>query len=192
WAIYCLVLGTVLIATISTRHSVWQEIRNKLNIKFNKKWHSLLFSILAALFFALFWVSSKYAFSLQSFASAFIWIRLGTFLMVLVLLIRKDWRQELRADLKKSAKNKNNRFVFFGTQALAAIGSILQSYAVSLGSVAIVISLQGLQYAVLLILTFIISWLNPKILKEDNSGKIVWQKVLAILLITLGLYFLVV
>lgn len=191
WAIYCLVLGTVLIAALSTRHSVLQEIKNKLNIRFKKQWHSLLFSVLASLFFALFWVASKYAYNTQSFASAFIWIRLGTFLAVLLLLVRKDWRKELKSDLKKSSKNKNNRFVFFGTQGLAALGSILQNYAVSLGSVALITSLQGLQYAVLLILTFLITLINPKILKEDSSAKIVFQKILAIILITLGLYFLV-
>ena len=162
-----------------------------MNVRFKKQWHSLLFSFLAALFFALFWVASKYAYNLQSFGSAFIWIRLGTFLAVLILLLRKDWREEIKADLKKSAKNKNNKFVFFGTQGLAAIGSTLQNYAVFLGSVALVTSLQGLQYAVLLVLTFIITLLNPKILKEDNSARVVWQKVLAIILITLGLYFLV-
>ena len=189
-AIYYLILGTLMIASISSRHSIWQEIKKIIGIKFSKKWQSLILSLISAFFFAAFWTSSKYAYNTQEFASAFIWIRLGTFLAVLVFLFRKNWRQEIKKDLKQSKKNKKSPLIFFGTQGLGAIGSILQNYAVALGSVALVTSLQGLQYAFILIFLFIISLFKPNIIKEDNSGKIILQKVLAIILIAIGLYFI--
>ncbi|MDD5749567.1 MAG: DMT family transporter [Patescibacteria group bacterium] len=189
-AIYYLVLGTLMIASISSRHSIWQEIKKALGIKLAQKWQSVFLSLVAAFFFASFWTASKQAYNLQDFGSAFIWIRLGTFAAVLVFLLKKNWRQEIKKDLKQSKKNKKSPLIFFGTQGLGAAGSILQNYAVALGSVALVTSLQGLQYAFILVFTFLITLFNPKILKEDNSALIVWQKILAIILIALGLYFI--
>ena len=77
-----------------------------------------------------------------------------------------------------------------GAQGFGALGTILQNYAVSLGSVALVTSLQGLQYGLLLVFTTIGSILLPKIIKEDMSKSIVIQKALSIILIGIGLYFL--
>ncbi|PLX26088.1 hypothetical protein C0580_00645, partial [Candidatus Parcubacteria bacterium] len=85
---------------------------------------------------------------------------------------------------------KNNIFVFLATQGLGATGSMLQNYAVSLGSVALVTSLQGLQYAFLLILTLLGTILLPKIIKEKITIKILTRKFVAIILIGIGLYFL--
>ena len=70
------------------------------------------------------------------------------------------------------------------------IGFLLQNYAIFLGSVALVNALQGVQYAFLLVLGGLISVFYPNLLKENISTKVVIQKLTAVLLISIGLYFL--
>jgi len=191
-AILFLILGTIVISSISVHHNIWFNIRRFLKIFDTNKWPAILTAIFSALFFALFWVGSKQVYNTQDFASGFIWIRLGTFVTVLFLLIRKSSRQEIFSEMKQGNKNKNNKFLVFGNQGLGALGGILQNYAVSIGSVSLVASLQGLQYALLLVLVTITTFLYPKILKEDYATKRIVKKILAIVLISIGLYFLVI
>ncbi len=189
-AIIYLILGTMIISAFSTRHSVWYEVKKFLHVHFEKRWYSILFSFIAAIFFALFWFGSKVAYNSQEFLSAFIWIRLGTFFAVLCLLLSRHNRQEIFKDLKKSKGKKQNKFIFLGTQAGGAIGSILQNYAVALGSVALVTSLQGLQYGLILAITYFITIFYPKVIKEKQSRKIMLYKVTAALLVALGLFYM--
>jgi drug/metabolite transporter (DMT)-like permease len=189
-AVSYLILGTMVISAISTRHSVWYEVKKFLHVHFEKRWHSILFSFISALFFALFWFGSKVAYNSQEFLSAFIWIRLGSFVAVVCLLISPHNRAEIARDLKKSKGKKQNKFIFIGTQLGGALGSILQNYAVALGSVALVTSLQGLQYGLILAFTYFITIFYPKIIKEKQSRKIMLYKVVASLLVALGLFYM--
>lgn len=191
-AIVLLVVGTIVISSISIHHNIWFNIRRFLNLLDDNQWPAILTSVFSALFFALFWVGSKEVYNTQDFASGFIWIRLGTLFTVLFLLIRKSSRNEIFSEIKKGNKNKGNKFVVFGTQGLGALGGILQNYAISLGSVSLVASLQGLQYGLLLVLVTITTFFYPKILREDYNRKRVIKKIVAIVLIALGLYFLVI
>ena len=185
-----MILGTIVISSISIHHNIWFNIRKFLKLSDSNKWPSIFTTIFSALFFALFWVGTKQVYNTQEFASGFIWVRLGTFVTVLFLLIRKSSRQEIFTEIRTGNKKKNNKFVYFGTQGMGALGSILQNYAVSLGSVALVTSLQGLQYALILIFTTVLTFFYPKIIKEDYSKKRLIKKIVAICLISLGLYFL--
>ena len=189
-AIVFLVGGTIVISLINPERTIWFKVKEWFYIPSPKQTKSIFLSLLSALCFALYWVGSKHAFNNQEFLSALSWIRLGTFLAVLFLIIRKKDRQEIKKDLLKSNQKKQNKFIFFGAQGLAAIGSILQNYAIALGSVVLVTSLQGLQYALVLIFTSILSIFLPKIIKENQSRKIIIQKIAAIILIGLGLYFI--
>lgn len=189
-AILFLVAGTVIISLVSTKRTIWFKVKEWFHTPNNKQSKSVLLSLLAAFCFALYWVGTKYAFNNQEFFSALIWIRLGSFLAVLILILKKKDRQDIKNDLLKSNQKKQNKFIFFGAQGLAAAGSILQNYAVALGSVVLVTSLQGLQYAFILIFTYLLSLFFPKIIKEDQSKKVIFNKIIAILLIGLGLYFI--
>lgn len=189
-AVLLLVAGTVLISLINAEKTIWIRVREWFHKPASQQTKSILLSLLAALFFSLYWVGTKYSFNNQEFLSALIWIRLGSFLAVLFLIIRKKDRKEIKKDLFQSNKKKQNKFIFLGTQGLAAVGSILQNYAVSLGSVVLVTSLQGLQYAFVLILSSSLSLFLPKIIKENQSKQIILKKVIAIILIFLGIYFI--
>jgi len=104
-------------------------------------------------------------------------------------LIKKIDRKAIMSNFRKSAPQKN-KFLVIINQIIGSSGFILQSYAVFLGSVALVTALQGAQYAFLLIVSAILALLAPKVLKENFSFRIVLQKAIAILLIALGLYFI--
>ncbi len=189
-AIFLLIAGTVLISVAKSKTSLWSKIKAWFRPSFNSEIKSIVFSLLSALGFALYWVGTKYSFSHQSFFSALIWIRLGSFLAVLILIVRHQDRQDIKNDLLKSNQKKQNKFIFFGTQALAALGSILQNYAVSLGSIVIVTSLQGVQYVFIIIFSALLSLFFPKIIKEEQSLGIIIRRSIAVLMIAGGLYLI--
>lgn len=191
-AIAFLIIGTIIISSISMHHNIWFNVRRFLGLLDRHQWPVFMTAIISALFFAFFWVGSKETYNTQDFASGFIWIRLGTLLAVSFLLIRKSSRQEILSEIRVGNQNKNNKFVVLGTQTMGAVGGILQNYAVSLGSVSLVASLQGMQYALLLILVTIVTFFYPRILKEEYSKKAVIKKIISIVFIGLGLYFLVI
>lgn len=189
-ALFFLLLGTVLLAWLPSGHSLWTKVLIWFGLVKQKNFIALMTAIAAAFFFAVFFVATKYVYLNQSFFSAFIWIRLGTLVCVLFLLITAKNRKEIFAGLKHLKKKKS--VLFFANQGVAAVGFLLQNYAIFLGSVALVNALQGVQYAFLLVLGGLISVFYPKLLQEDISMAIIIQKIVAISLISLGLYFMVI
>ena len=61
-----------------------------------------------------------------------------------------------------------------------------------LGSVALVNAAQGVQYALLLIISTVLALISPKLLKETFSWRIFLQKLFAVLVIGVGLYFIMI
>lgn len=153
------------------------------------------FSLLAAAAYAVFFLGSKYAYNNQDFWSSFIWIRIGSALAALVFLIRPLDRREILATIKperqQPAKKKGYGFLILINQAFGALGSILQNYALSFGSVAIINALQGVQYAFLLVFGWLISAFRPGLIKEDTGRSSLLKKALAIVLVSAGLYFII-
>ncbi|MCU0679735.1 MAG: DMT family transporter [Planctomycetes bacterium] len=186
-----LLIGTFVMALLPEHHNYWKE---HVGIFKRKSFQgpTLLLAILASLFFAAFFVGTKYAYTGQTFWSAFIWIRIGSALMALAFLLPKHWRHEIIRSLTHHSgrSSKSNKWLVLGNQILSSGGFILQNYAVFLGSVAVVSALQGVQYAVLLTLGIVITLFFPKILKEDVSKKIIIQKIAAIICIAVGLYYI--
>ncbi|OIO07813.1 hypothetical protein COX21_01440 [Candidatus Falkowbacteria bacterium CG23_combo_of_CG06-09_8_20_14_all_41_10] len=181
-----LLLGTFAMALIGGGKTARQKAFNR---------QAVGYSLLAALFYAIFFIGTKYSYNHHDFISSFIWIRLGSLIALGFLLVRKTDRQEIFDSFKnKLGKdwNKKQTWLIFGNQALGAGAFILQNYAISLGSVAIINALQGVQYAFLLALGWVLSVWSPKLFKEDISFKTVREKVLAIILISVGLYFIVI
>lgn len=189
-----LIIGTLIISFIVSKKKTILIFFNKLKIFFSgsykKKWISL--SIFAAFFYSLFFITTKYAYEHQSFISSFLWIRLGGLFVSLLFLIDKGSRKEIVESFTKKTKSKTKigkGFVVIN-QALGSLAFIIQNYAIYLGPVALINALQGIQYAFLLIIGIFFSLFFPKILKEDISKKTLFKKVLAILIIGLGLYFI--
>jgi drug/metabolite transporter (DMT)-like permease len=189
-----LLAGMVVMSFITSRRKKWPTFLRRLQKVFygeyNKRW--IFLAILAAFLYSLFFISTKYAYNHQPFWSSFIWIRLGGLIVVFLFLLDRDTRKEIRKKFRakphKSTKLKKS-FVLFN-QVLGSLAFILQNYAVYLGPVALINALQGVQYAFLLLIGIFSTIFFPKILKEDISKKVLIKKVLAIILVAIGLYFI--
>jgi hypothetical protein len=74
---------------------------------------------------------------------------------------------------------------------LAALAFIMLNWAISLGNVALINALQGVQYIFLLIIVLFLSTKFPKIMREETGGGILFQKIIGAALLAIGLYMLV-
>ncbi|MEI6529301.1 MAG: EamA family transporter [Candidatus Falkowbacteria bacterium] len=189
--ISALLIGIFIVALLPQQRHFLSRLMNKLKLSQNIKSGSLIFALFSALAYASYFILTKYAYSEQTFISAFIWTRLGAALFVLSFLIRQKDRNKIFKAFQKPGHNKH-KFLVVVNQLLGSAGFILQNYAVFLGSVALVNAFQGVQYAFLLIVSTVLAILSPKLLKETFSWKIFLQKLLAVCVIGLGLYFIMV
>lgn len=175
-AFILLILGSILIT---------YEKAKKISLK------SFKISVIAAFFLSLSFVLAKYVYMAQPFWSGYIWIRIGGFLMAMGFLSAKEVRNELSK--VKINFPKKTAAIFLSNQAAGAGANILQNWAIALAplvGVAIINALQGVQYAFLLMFAVLLSLKFPQILKEEISRKILFQKIIAILLIGGGLIIL--
>lgn len=146
-------------------------------------------AFLAALLFAIFWVITKYIFLDTTFITGLIWMRTGAALVALTLLIPKKNRKLI---FKKTEKLKPRTIKFvFASRGLSVLGGLGIYLAVFLGSVTLTNSLQGLQYVFILLLAFLLFKKYPS-LKEQFSKEIIIQKIIAIVIIGIGLAILVI
>jgi drug/metabolite transporter (DMT)-like permease len=184
-----LLIGIFLVAFLPGRHSFWEKLWLSFRSEDYKK-NSLLLILLASLFYALFFTATKYVYGAQEFWSAFIWVRLGAFITVLFFLFDAKSRQEIFNNLKgddgKKHKNKNI-FLFLANQGLGSSSFVLQNYAIFLGPVALITALQGVQYAIMMFFAFFLG-LFFKEYKEKFSWRVLIQKIIALMFISLGLY----
>jgi len=150
---------------------------------------SLKISFLTALLFSFDYIFSKMVFLDLGFWQGFIWIRIFSFLLVVFLLLNRDFRKGC-FDNKRGGVGKENILVFSFTQVAGGAATVLQSWAISLAPVAylaIINSMRGVQYVFLFIMTALMTYFLPKVLKEETSKKIAIQKIVAILLVCIGL-----
>jgi drug/metabolite transporter (DMT)-like permease len=190
-AIAFLILGVAVVAFLpKLKIGFWDNVFSSLNLKQKYSGHSIFFALTSGFMYALYFVGSKMAYESQDFLSTFLWIRLGSALAVTFILLSPRARREIKSLFVRKPSRKRNQILVVGNQALGSLGFILQNYAIYLGPVALVNALQGVQYAWIIVLGLIVSRLAPKVLKEDISWRALSQKFVAILLISVGIYFL--
>lgn len=146
-------------------------------------------AIIAALFFAIFWVITKYIYGETNFISGTVWVRTAVASISLFLLLPKKNRKLI---FKKTdeIKPKTVGFVAAG-RILTIIAALCMYWAVFWGSVTLANALQGLQYAFVFILALLFFRKIPN-LKEELNREIIVQKIIAIILISLGLFILII
>lgn len=161
-------------------------------VSFEKKFQIstgfLILSLFSALFFALDYVLQKQVFSTQSFLAGFVWMKFFSFVFVLPFLFGAKFRKELFA-ARIIGDGKTGVLLLFN-QSAGGVAYILQGFAISLVSsaqLAVMNSLRGVQYVFLFAATLFFSRFFPKILKEEISAVVIFQKIVAILLIAAGL-----
>jgi drug/metabolite transporter (DMT)-like permease len=169
-----LVVGAILISS-RKEHNVWSH-------------KAFFLAATSAVFFALASVLTKYIFVQSNFISGMVWTRIGFLLPVLPILAFKKNREAI-FNAPKEAGVKNVA-LYYSSRITGTAGGFLQNYAVSLGSVSIVNALQGTQFVFLLLITSFLSVYFPKVLKERINAQTIFLKLVAIVLISCGLYLL--
>jgi len=187
YAFILLIFGSTLIVRLPHRTHWWNKIWESIHPPHHTK--EMVVVVSAAVLFAISFVSSKYVFQQVGFTNGFIWMRFGGLIVALWLIAYKDTRQSLINTLGRIKSKKG--ILFIANQGLGAIGFFLQSLAVSLGSVAIVNALQGVQYVFVIFLAVLVSLKFPKLSGEEKIDfKIIIEKVIAVLIVGAGLVVL--
>jgi len=171
-----LILGTVIFS-----------LKKEKGINFN----SLKISIIAAFLFALHFFLAKIIYLNQPFVSGFIWLRMGGAILAVLFLFSKQTRELL--SFKKIKKPQKILGLFLLGQSLGVFSAVLQNLAVALVSttfLAFVMALEGTKYIFVLIIAFFLSFKFPKILKEEFSKELIFQKSFATLLVCVGITLL--
>jgi uncharacterized membrane protein len=142
----------------------------------------------AAVLFALSAVITKYIFDQSNFVSGLVWTRVGFFLASISFLVSARVRGYIFNTPKQVSSG--NKVLYLSTRVTGMLSGFMQNLAVAWGSVTIVSALQGVQFAFLLIMTAVLTRWFPKILKEKFTPKIIAQKTLALVCISVGLFLL--
>lgn len=195
-----LLSGSFLISLDFRKHGAWHWLKKKLRLEkryaMPKIRKVIWVALPSAILFGMSHTLSKYVYSQTEFLTGFVWTRLGSLLaIVLLILIPKNW-QAIKQNLKKSSSKKNQKqtkktgFRFLVGQACGGAAMLLLQYAIFLGSVTLVNALLGLQYAFVFLIVLMTTLFFPKFLKEKFTKELFWQKVIAVILIFIGLYFI--
>lgn len=150
---------------------------------------ALWLALPAAFFYGLSYVLTKDVYNHQPFFSGFVWTRLGVFITAMLPMLWAANRRDLLHPPKDNNSNVRGRFLF--GQACGGASAVLIQYATAIASVSLVQALQGVQYVFIFIAVVYLNHYHPKVLKENLSAAALAQKIIAILLIALGMYFII-
>ncbi|PIQ92729.1 MAG: hypothetical protein COV70_00060 [Parcubacteria group bacterium CG11_big_fil_rev_8_21_14_0_20_39_22] len=156
------------------------------HLRFNLK--ALFFVICSGLLFAVSSVCIKLMFNNTDFINAFFWSRMGNVLGALLLLL---WPPVLFAVFSGMKKSTNKiRSLVIGNKVLSGTVFLLLLWAINIGDVSVVNALTGLQFVFLFIIVIALGKRRPKYIKEVLRPGHILHKVVAIILITSGLFVL--
>ncbi|MDD4901426.1 MAG: EamA family transporter [Patescibacteria group bacterium] len=200
-AFIILICGGVLISIKRTKVYLYQKVVARIRevvgdiigdvpARFQPTSRLLINSVFSAVFFAAYYVLMKYIYLHQPFIGSFVWSRLGSFLGVLLMLLVPGWRYVI-VKQQQGAKTPKNMVFFFAIRLSAAAAFIMINWAISLGNVAIINALQGVQYLFLFVIILVISRKFPKMLNEQLGGGVFLQKLIGTVMVCLGLYLFI-
>lgn len=151
----------------------------------------LPWAILASIFTAFALVLEKIVFSETNFSTGFGMMKLFSFVAALLLLLIPKVKKQIFSDSKGTSKKHGIQY--FGNRILAAAGSFLIFYSISVESrPAIVEAMSGLRYAIIFVLAYILWKRGYKELKDKFTGWTFVLKIVATIFIVVGLGILAV
>lgn len=162
-------------------------------------WHKgMSWGVLSGVLFAVSNVAAKYVYNDFGFYSGFVWTRVMLGLSGFFFLFFPEIRQIFFNKQKivnqpianKPAGNFKQFLIVTAVKIVGVVAVVLLQYATALGSVALVNALTGVQFALLIMLMWLITRFKSGFLKEDYAKNEIGQEVLAIILIAMGLALL--
>jgi drug/metabolite transporter (DMT)-like permease len=150
-------------------------------------------SCLAGILLAISYVMFKLVYAEQDFLNGFMWTRVGGFVAALLLLVIPVWRRSIFKSFSHaknpSKKNVGTGGMFLANKLMGGASSILLNKAFQLGSVTLVNSMVSLQYVFVLALVAIAARKHPKVFAEKLLFWDWAQKIGAIIIIAIGMFF---
>lgn len=160
----------------------------------HRGWHrGFLWAILAGFLFAVSHVTAKYIYEIYPFLTGFVWTRAATGLVGLILLVSPAVRNSFKKSNDKSKTYAKQYTIFLITldKILGIAGMILVQSAIAIGSVTLVNSLSGAQYAFMFALIYLLTKLAPRVFKEYFTKRELAVEWMALGLVAVGSVFLV-
>jgi drug/metabolite transporter (DMT)-like permease len=125
----------------------------------------------------------------QGFLNSLFWDMAGKFLFgIFLFIVVAQYRRQFISLIKKNSLKVLSLNTL--NEILALIGEVALILAVLSAPVALVQSVSGLQPAFVLIIGVILTLFFPKIAQESMSPKVITQKVIGIVLITMGVFLI--
>ena len=153
----------------------------------------LALAVLAGFLFASYYVMMDFLFKRVGFLDVFMIMQFGGFLGAVLLLVSPHNRREIfrmKDEENDIIENKTSAVLFLYDKLTAAVAALLLTYAISIGNVVIINSLQATQYAFTLVMAIVLSRKLPSLFHEQTGGKIIAQKGIALLFIAIGLFLI--
>jgi drug/metabolite transporter (DMT)-like permease len=147
-----------------------------------------LFSLLAGIFSAINISTAKYLFSQYTFDNGLFWSIVGVSVVLIIILLIPKYFKEVTHHTRQT--KKIGAVWVIGNTILGGTGNFLILKAIDLGTASIVQASGGLQFVFIAILSFIFGRITPYEFGENNTIKDVVQKIFAIMIISLGFFFL--
>lgn len=150
-------------------------------------------AIMAGFLFASYYVMMDFLFDRVGFIDVFMILQFGGFLGAVLLLAFPRNRREIfgmKEEENDIIENKASAALFLYDKVTAAIASLLLTYAISIGNVVIINSLQATQYAFTLVIAVALSRKLPSLFHEQTSREVIAQKGAALVLIAAGLFLI--
>jgi uncharacterized membrane protein len=147
-------------------------------------------ALLAAFFFAMTYFFSKLVYTAPTaFLPEFAWMRMGSFLAALLMLLIPYVRTHIHHASRSMSKSSGGYLV--GNKVVGATSFILLNKAFDLGPVVIINALKGFEYLFVFLFAIGFTLFAPKILKEKFDTHTIILTLIAIMLISFGLLFVV-
>jgi len=154
----------------------------KRGIAFSKAFFLMM---LSCLLYSIYAVVLHYVTEFIPVIDAFIWVVIISSVVTFVLLLSKKNAISFREEFKNIWGKKLLLFIAI-IGAMNCLGMIANIWALSLGPVALVYSMEGWQVLFVFIIASLISTFNPKAIKEELDLKNILLKVAALILMVVG------
>ncbi len=152
------------------------------------------FAIGAGILLAISYVAFKNLSASENFVTWYVWTRVGGFLGALSLLMVPIWRRDILKSFHVHKKNKKQALstgvIFVGNKVVGGLSALLLNYAITLGSVTLINALVSIQYVFVLILVWLVSQKYHQIFEEKLYFWDWAQKIVAIGVIAVGIFFI--
>jgi drug/metabolite transporter (DMT)-like permease len=164
------------------------------DLPFTQRDHIPVSVFLSGFLLGVYFLLLKVGYQQTGFVTGVIWSRVGAFLGAFTFLLFPVFRKQILARKKPSPqKNKHNiklMALFVFNKTTAGVGSFLIIYAISLGSTSLVQSFNGMQYVFILLLMIPFARAFPQSFPHHFTRQDWLQKIIALICIALGFYFL--